>query len=392
VPQKTPDAYFWFLVAERLGHPDGERLRRKAAQVTSPADIDEAQNKYAGEWKDGRHQGQGMLTIPDGPTYVGWAKNGKPNGEGTITAADDVFLVAVSRCERLGYAPKTEHYQECAREQLRLLSIDTQGHSGSPKDVRPSAKSTAPQPLTTDSSTSMAVPNGSPVAQEPPASELMLRGVYIPAPDGYAPLNSSISKKSDTGNFIYQLNKASSLNHDSLVFYPETLVANFVLDNFELAFQKARDGKCTATAELPLNTKLTQPQFVELKELAKKAPYDSQMMKRLSVQYNNDVLKAYEVFLSQVVDRRLPKAVESFPTFEVRILPQFSEGGAWLAFSVLITSSRREIADMYGSTSWVLRSGEVIALNCQSNDLVKSQQLNRSWLEKVLSQTSDRDE
>jgi TonB family protein len=43
VPQKTPDAYFWFLVAERLGHPDGERLRRKAAQVTSPTDIDEAQ-------------------------------------------------------------------------------------------------------------------------------------------------------------------------------------------------------------------------------------------------------------------------------------------------------------------------------------------------------------
>ena len=42
LPQKTLDTYFWFLIAERLGHPDAERLRLQAAQVTSPANIDEA--------------------------------------------------------------------------------------------------------------------------------------------------------------------------------------------------------------------------------------------------------------------------------------------------------------------------------------------------------------
>jgi TonB family protein len=40
--QKTPDAYYWFLIAEKLGHPDAESLRLRAAQVTSPADINEA--------------------------------------------------------------------------------------------------------------------------------------------------------------------------------------------------------------------------------------------------------------------------------------------------------------------------------------------------------------
>jgi TonB family protein len=48
LPQKTPDAYYWFLIAEKLGHPAAESLRLRAAKVTSPEDIDKARERAAG--------------------------------------------------------------------------------------------------------------------------------------------------------------------------------------------------------------------------------------------------------------------------------------------------------------------------------------------------------
>ena len=38
-----------------------------------------------GSWKNGKWDGQGTFTSPDGEKYVGELKDGKPNGQGTYT-------------------------------------------------------------------------------------------------------------------------------------------------------------------------------------------------------------------------------------------------------------------------------------------------------------------
>ena len=42
-------------------------------------------NKYVGEFKDGKRDGQGTSTLSDGSKYVGEWKSGKPDGQGTLT-------------------------------------------------------------------------------------------------------------------------------------------------------------------------------------------------------------------------------------------------------------------------------------------------------------------
>ena len=44
--------------------------------------------KYVGGWKNGKFNGQGTFTIPDGDKYVGEFKNGKENGQETYTWSD----------------------------------------------------------------------------------------------------------------------------------------------------------------------------------------------------------------------------------------------------------------------------------------------------------------
>jgi len=49
-------------------------------------------SKYVGEWKDGKHHGQGTLTFASGEfagdKYVGEFIDGKRHGQGTYTQAD----------------------------------------------------------------------------------------------------------------------------------------------------------------------------------------------------------------------------------------------------------------------------------------------------------------
>jgi hypothetical protein len=45
-------------------------------------------NKYVGEYKDGKANGQGTVTYLDGEKYVGEWKDGKGNGQGTATFVD----------------------------------------------------------------------------------------------------------------------------------------------------------------------------------------------------------------------------------------------------------------------------------------------------------------
>jgi len=44
--------------------------------------------KYVGEFKDGNFQGQGIYTYPDGERYVGEFKNGIQDGQGTFSYPD----------------------------------------------------------------------------------------------------------------------------------------------------------------------------------------------------------------------------------------------------------------------------------------------------------------
>jgi len=41
--------------------------------------------KYDGEWKDGKQNGQGTLTFKDGSKYLGEWKDGEYHGQGTET-------------------------------------------------------------------------------------------------------------------------------------------------------------------------------------------------------------------------------------------------------------------------------------------------------------------
>ena len=43
--------------------------------------------KYVGEWKDGKRNGQGTFTYASGNKYVGEYKDNKRNGQGTYTFA-----------------------------------------------------------------------------------------------------------------------------------------------------------------------------------------------------------------------------------------------------------------------------------------------------------------
>ena len=43
---------------------------------------------YVGKWKDGKRNGQGTRTYPNGEKYVGEFKDGKSHGQGTYTWSD----------------------------------------------------------------------------------------------------------------------------------------------------------------------------------------------------------------------------------------------------------------------------------------------------------------
>jgi hypothetical protein len=47
-----------------------------------------AGRKYVGQWKNGKLNGKGTFTWPNGRKYVGQWKNGKPNGKGTMYYPD----------------------------------------------------------------------------------------------------------------------------------------------------------------------------------------------------------------------------------------------------------------------------------------------------------------
>ena len=50
-------------------------------------------NKYKGDWKNGKKNGQGTITYPDGTKYVGEFKEDSFHGQGTITYPDGIKYV-----------------------------------------------------------------------------------------------------------------------------------------------------------------------------------------------------------------------------------------------------------------------------------------------------------
>ena len=91
--------------------------------------------KYVGEWKENKTNGQGVRTYANGAKYVGEYKDGKKNGQGTYTYAsgtvqegiwkDDEFQKKSELdehtdffCTEMGLTPKTEKFEDCV---LKLM-------------------------------------------------------------------------------------------------------------------------------------------------------------------------------------------------------------------------------------------------------------------------------
>ena len=83
-------------------------------------------NKYVGEWKDNKYDGQGTFTAASGDKYVGGFKDGKYHGQGTYTFANGTKRVGYymngdfvpNICEGMGLAKGTESFGNCV---LKLI-------------------------------------------------------------------------------------------------------------------------------------------------------------------------------------------------------------------------------------------------------------------------------
>ena len=91
--------------------------------------------KYVGEFKDGTRNGQGTDTFVNGSKYVGEYKDGKRNGQGTLYAsngsivnegmwADDKFLYFIS----LQQAAKPNIEKEIPHENLKVAKKENMKH------------------------------------------------------------------------------------------------------------------------------------------------------------------------------------------------------------------------------------------------------------------------
>ena len=71
----------WIHCAATVSYPDGA--------------------KYAGEFRDGKRNGQGSYAWPDGSKYVGELRNDKPHGQGTYAWPDGRKYVGEYRDDKL---------------------------------------------------------------------------------------------------------------------------------------------------------------------------------------------------------------------------------------------------------------------------------------------------
>ena len=82
---ETSSGYQWMIFGDKDTHPvykgDVENGKPNGqGTLTTPEGY-----KYEGEWKDGKNHGQGTITWSDGEKYVGEFKDNKRNGQGTFT-------------------------------------------------------------------------------------------------------------------------------------------------------------------------------------------------------------------------------------------------------------------------------------------------------------------
>ena len=57
--------------------------------------------KYEGEWKDGKMDGYGFINFSDGINYEGEWKDGTRHGEGTFTSSDGIKWVGEFKNDRI---------------------------------------------------------------------------------------------------------------------------------------------------------------------------------------------------------------------------------------------------------------------------------------------------
>ena len=85
--------------------------------------------KHVGAYKDDKPNGQGTLTFPDGEQYVGEFKDGMWHGRGTYTFADgekwngyfmkDEYIPRI--CEDMGFVKGTESFGDCINNLIEDL-------------------------------------------------------------------------------------------------------------------------------------------------------------------------------------------------------------------------------------------------------------------------------
>jgi hypothetical protein len=78
---------FFAIIIFFVGCITPTQISRQKSTIDNPKWVEKTfyGGKYAGEWKDGKPNGQGTVTWPDGQKYVGGFKDGIMNGQGTVT-------------------------------------------------------------------------------------------------------------------------------------------------------------------------------------------------------------------------------------------------------------------------------------------------------------------
>ena len=91
--------------------------------------------KYVGEWKEDKRNGQGIYTYANGDKYVGENKDDKWNGQGTYTYADATIEEGIWKDGELEYAQATPEVVETdgTSETLEVASgtgfyVSNEGH------------------------------------------------------------------------------------------------------------------------------------------------------------------------------------------------------------------------------------------------------------------------
>ena len=93
---------------------------------------------YSGEWKNGKPDGNGNASYPDGASYIGEFKNGLAHGQGTYTFLDGTKYVGEWQNDELNgqgtitFADGTKYFGEWQNNKpIKVINITPSNKSSS---------------------------------------------------------------------------------------------------------------------------------------------------------------------------------------------------------------------------------------------------------------------